>query len=59
MAMTPYEFDVDAETEQVLDLALEMTHTALDRAVHGDLICRECPWACSGSRPNAANVQAK
>ena len=34
MAMTSYldDFDVDAETRQVLDLALEMTRTALGLA---------------------------
>ena len=34
MAMTSYrdEFNVDAETKQVLDLALEMTRTALGLA---------------------------
>ena len=34
MAMTCYldDFDVDAETKQVLDLALEMTRTALGLA---------------------------
>ena len=55
MAMTSYldDFDVDAETKQVLDLALEMTRTALglaDNFANGIIAKRIIELARAGER---------
>ena len=55
MAMTAYlnDFDVDAETKQVLDLALEMTRTALglaDDLANGIIAKRIIEVARAGER---------
>ena len=55
MAMTAYldGFDVDAGTKEVLDLALEMTHTALrlaDKFANGIIAKRIIELARAGER---------
>ena len=54
MAMTSYldDFDVDAETRQVLDLALEMTRTALGLA---DILQTESSPSTSSNLPGPAS----
>jgi hypothetical protein len=57
MAMTSYldDFNVDAETKQVLDLALEMTRTALglaDDFANGIIGKRIIELAGAGERPD-------